>query len=858
MKKITLIAVMLGLVLVSMGQNQISLKKNYGKTPAEMVNLNLVLDSKDLPIIEPIPEYSDNFTKSQSDVPDLEVSASGFVNEYYAVPMDQIKTFSQVTSTIQANISNIGADLTAATKITVTNNGDYSDEVDLRIPFDSLESRDIVFNDFATTTLGTYTFTFTADASNDFDASNGTAVAEIEVTETDLIRDNGDITSSMGIGTGGGGYLGNVFTINNVDTLNSVTLHLVSPTIGDVMNVAVFDLYSDGTPNTMIASSIDFIVTGQDQDYTAYFAGEGVILEPGKYLIAVREDVNGMSLASTSTTYTSLTSWVYYKTFWIKLETLGYPRTFYLRPGFGTEPPAFDVEMISLDMYEYIVKGDELTVEGVFINHGVDALTSFDISYTVNDGTPIVESFTGQSINGFYSFSLTTPIKLSEAGDYDIDVTILNINGSHDDDTSNNNLEMMISALEYAPVKNIFGEEATGTWCGWCVRGHVFMDFMTENYPENWIGVAVHNGDPMVVEEYDEAIGDFIPGYPSGLVNRVGYCDPSSFQAVYNVLMELPSPVEVEISNVTYDKTSRELSFEVNASFLATLNGASFNAVISESGVEGSSSGYAQANYYSGGDYGTMGGYENLANPVPADEMVYNHVARAILGGWNGTEGSIADEVKAGDVGSQKYTLVLDPDWDASEIEIIGMVIASNGSVLNSAATQIPLVSANLTFNLDLSGYAGLTETDVIAVESSFGIIEMTTNNYVNYTAAVDVEGNNSYSYKYTINGDSVYSGLVNVVEQDVVVNDTYVGVNNNEFNALQIYPNPFKSTLGIDNLDNVSTLTVSNVLGQNVMIISVTDSKIEINTSDLNKGVYLITVLDANNNSRTMRVVKQ
>lgn len=34
-----------------------------------------------------------------------------------------------------------------------------------------------------------------------------------------------------------------------------------------------------------------------------------------------------------------------------------------------------------------------------------------------------------------------------------------------------------------------------------------------------------------------------------------------------------------------------------------------------------------------------MGGFELLPNPVPAAKMTYNHVARAILGGWAGIPG---------------------------------------------------------------------------------------------------------------------------------------------------------------------------------------------------------------------------
>ena len=56
--------------------------------------------------------------------------------------------------------------------------------------------------------------------------------------------------------------------------------------------------------------------------------------------------------------------------------------------------------------------------------------------------------------------------------------------------------------------------------------------------------------------------------------------------------------------------------------------------VIVEDSVRGTASGYAQANYYSGGGNGPMGGYENLPSTIPASQMTYNHVARVLAGGF--------------------------------------------------------------------------------------------------------------------------------------------------------------------------------------------------------------------------------
>ena len=67
------------------------------------------------------------------------------------------------------------------------------------------------------------------------------------------------------------------------------------------------------------------------------------------------------------------------------------------------------------------------------------------------------------------------------------------------------NASMVIASLA-APVANATPtgtatydrvtvvEEGTGTWCGWCVRGIVALEYMRENYPDKFIGIGVHYG----------------------------------------------------------------------------------------------------------------------------------------------------------------------------------------------------------------------------------------------------------------------------------------------------------------------------------------------------------------------------
>ncbi len=76
--------------------------------------------------------------------------------------------------------------------------------------------------------------------------------------------------------------------------------------------------------------------------------------------------------------------------------------------------------------------------------------------------------------------------------------------------------------------------------------------------------------------------------------------------------------------------------------------------------------------------------------------------------------------------------------------------------------------------------------------------------------------------------------------------------------NPVSIYPNPFDNYLTLDNLDNATRITVYSVLGQAVMTVPVTESKMEINTDNLDKGIYLISIFDGYKNLKTQKLIKK
>lgn len=320
--------------------------------------------------------------------------------------------------------------------------------------------------------------------------------------------------------------------------------------------------------------------------------------------------------------------------------------------------------------------GKTLDIQGTVTNTGTIPVTSFDIVW--DNGTPNTYSVTGVNILPFESYDFKHSAQLTVAtGANNVAVSITNVNGAADADLTNNSSNETVTGVVPHKDKKVVAEEGTGTWCGWCPRGAVYMDYMAEEYPGSFIGIAVHNGtnDPMKDATYDTGMGTLISGYPSGAVDRIAAdVDPSTFETEYLDRISLDPGVTIDVAT-TFDAASRVATVLLTANFTQAMTGEyRFNAVVIEDSVHGTANGYKQTNYYAGGGNGPMGGFEALANPVPAALMNYNHVGRSILGGFNGTASSITSPIAAGSTQTYLYTYTVPPTYDITKMKAVGWV----------------------------------------------------------------------------------------------------------------------------------------------------------------------------------------
>lgn len=382
-------------------------------------------------------------------------------------------------------------------------------------------------------------------------------------------------------------------------------------------------------------------------------------------------------------------------------------------------PANLDAELANVSLNRYSLINENNNIELTINNNGVTPITSVTVEW--NDGSSN-EEVISVNIPPFGSATVTHPTQVNYANAIEslINIEITEVNGQNDDDPSNNSGSTIINIVSQFANKAVLFEEGTGTWCQWCPRGKVAMEEMTSK-ESGFIGIMVHNGDPMAVPAYDNAAS--FGGYPSVNVDRVFLDETVSlpaFESLYAARKDVVSPADLS-ANVT--GSGNDFDLDVTATFYTEISNANFRlgVIITENGVTGTGSGYSQSNAYAGGAYGPMGGYENLPNPVPAEDMVYDYVGRELLGGYDGEVGSVPNSVTDGQQVSHTFSYSVPTSSERSNIRAVAVLIDQNtGEVVN--AYRFPISLANLVShenNVEMNVYPNpATDKTTIQFES--------------------------------------------------------------------------------------------------------------------------------------------
>lgn len=515
-----------------------------------------------------------------------------------------------------------------------------------------------------------------------------------------------------------------------------------------------------------------------------------------------------------------------------------------------------DINLIDFIIPQKVVEG-QLEITGVVRCERDTPITSFDAVYSIDGVESAVSTFNNLNLGFNESFEFThTQVADIIVGDHEIVLHVQNINGQGDDDMPNNNtLSAQVLRVNEIFVKNVVYEEATGTWCGWCPYGLVGLNTMAHNYTDGtWIGIGVHNGDPMTVPEYVQGLG--ITSYPGGVMNREKVFDPSlsTLEPAYLLAKEEFTLGKIEITAKTWNEVTRELTVEATSNFALDMTGTSYNLsmIIVESGVTGTSSGYNQSNSYSGGGAGDLIDWDgtnwaDLPNPVPAADMVYQHVGRVLVGGWDGTPGIIPADVVYGTPYTHDFTYTLNDNFNPDEVAIVVMIIdATTGIIVN--AYELPLDAVILTAEFSSDAVNGVAPFTVNFTDETQGGT-VTTYSWDFDNDGIEDSDEQNPAYTYETGGD--YSVSLTVTNETGntfttvkagYIHANYVGIGTTAENNFKCYPNPAKDFITVHSADELSSIRIFNVNGQIVYKEYTNASKSKtIDISSFEKGVFFM-----------------
>jgi hypothetical protein len=322
-------------------------------------------------------------------------------------------------------------------------------------------------------------------------------------------------------------------------------------------------------------------------------------------------------------------------------------------------------------------------------NVGTQEITNMELEWS--DGL----STNTQKINNLKLKSLTNQVVTldlpytAKVGANKISIKVKSVNGAADENATNDLREAAVEVIVPAADKKVLAEQATGTWCQWCPRGHVLMERMAVEYPNYFVGLALHasGNDPMKMNAYAESLK--IQGYPTVVVDRGAIVDPGIVEDAFFKSVTKPSSAKIQTEVKWADLAARKLSVTPKAVFKDGAKNGTYRlvAILLEDSIRGTTGAYSQVNAYAGGQAGPMGGYEKLPSLVPYTKMVYKHVARALLNGVTGQPKTFSS-IKADDVFELTPIIYDVPKaFDINRLEVITAMIAPDGSVDNADVT---------------------------------------------------------------------------------------------------------------------------------------------------------------------------
>lgn len=336
--------------------------------------------------------------------------------------------------------------------------------------------------------------------------------------------------------------------------------------------------------------------------------------------------------------------------------------------------------------------GQPIHVEGTVSNLGAAIARDIVLTYSMTDpdapeapaiplGSTLLTGEAAYTQDIPFALDITLPQQELEG---ELQIVATRFDGVADEHPADNVAVLPMAVMADAPFRRMVVEEGTGTWCGFCPRGIVGLKQMAEVYPERFIGIAVHYNDNHALSTYGEYVYlGCNRGLPGALINRDGSKHSPHPDSLIRYIDRMPIWSEADL-RARLEITNQTMLMDADVTFLLDQEGRDYRlafVTLEDSLVD------IQTNYFSGGDEGPMGGFEDLPGKCPVQLM---DVARGIYPSVEGASGIIPEAPRRGQTYSYHLEVAL-PTYirNVSHVRLAVLLIdALTGEVMQGALTR--------------------------------------------------------------------------------------------------------------------------------------------------------------------------
>ncbi|NLA24068.1 MAG: Omp28-related outer membrane protein, partial [Bacteroidales bacterium] len=343
--------------------------------------------------------------------------------------------------------------------------------------------------------------------------------------------------------------------------------------------------------------------------------------------------------------------------------------------GMGDGCPEREIALEELDIQEYGLFNEEISIKGTVRNEGTETLENFKVKYKVND-EEYVEEYTKHcylALDKTISFTHNIPFKRDVQGNYNITIVVSEPNGFTDNE-ADNVLETSIYVNENSVPRTTLLEHFTTAQCPNCPAATTNITNWLSIRP-NIIWLSHHSG--FYTDVFTNALNNTLLAFfnssgtyaPAIMLDRKFYSpDNEPGPVFFPVASYTPALIDrarnrhafvsVDMEG-TFNPNTRQLVLTVSGEFVGNVQGDDprLSVYIAENNLPGTQSG-------GGSNY------------------IHNHVVRgAISQNW-GDSDAIADG-NQGTSYSKTYTYTVDSNWKIEDTYIVAFVSNFNNSTVN-------------------------------------------------------------------------------------------------------------------------------------------------------------------------------